>query len=82
MLRRRLLGHEADNPDGQKAGRETAPIKPERTKARDDIASIMSEEERHENLAGELLKLTGQMKENFSLARSVLKEDNMVAVFL
>jgi len=83
MLRRRLLGNEAESPNGQEAGGASLhhSTKHGREKTRDDIASIMSEEERHENLAGELLKLTGQMKENFTLARSVLKEDNLVAVY-
>lgn len=39
---------------------------------------LTSEENKHDDLAFELLRLTSTMKQNFTIAGTVIKEDNQV----
>lgn len=44
----------------------------------DKVKELTSEENKHDDLADELLRLTSTMKQNFTIAGSVIKEDNQV----
>ena len=48
----------------------------------DDAKALLNEDEKHEGLAKELLRLTSTLKHNFTTAGSVIKDDNAVCYFI
>uniref|UniRef100_A0A915MJV2 Vesicle transport protein USE1 n=1 Tax=Meloidogyne javanica TaxID=6303 RepID=A0A915MJV2_MELJA len=68
MVRRRLQeGQDLNNDNKNNASDKTK---------EEQVRELLDEEKQHEGLAQELLRLTGSLKQNFTTAGSVLKEDN------
>ena len=72
MVRRRLKeGQDLNNDNKNNASDKTK---------EEQVRELLDEEKQHEGLAQELLRLTGSLKQNFTTAGSVLKEDNAVTL--
>ena len=72
MVRRRLQeGQDLNNDNKNNASDKTK---------EEQVRELLDEEKQHEGLAQELLRLTGSLKQNFTTAGSVLKEDNAVTL--
>ncbi|KAI1718710.1 membrane fusion protein use1 domain-containing protein [Ditylenchus destructor] len=81
ILRKRLFGDDTnlgedtarDAKNNPADGLKTA----ENDNRLDDMRMYTNEEDRHDLLANELLRLTSTMRHNFAVAGSVLKDDNL-----
>ncbi|KAF7638824.1 hypothetical protein Mgra_00001632 [Meloidogyne graminicola] len=70
MVRRRLQ-------EGQDFTKKDINKTESRNNSKDEqVRELLDEDKKHENFAQELLKLTYSLKQNFTIAGSVLKEDN------
>lgn len=94
MLRRRFFGNKSGAPDesgGSRVLDESGPARPalwrrnnisrapvDRTE-KAETSQLSTEENRHDFLANELLRLTSSMKQNFTVAGTVIREDNEVS---